>query len=938
MDALHSLYVESTTGTGKLVLVSGGLASGKTELLHAFTRYAVEAGALVLTAGGSRAERSVQGGLIDQLFHGSALPATVVDHVSRLVVPDTSDAEDVGADIRHVGVHAMHEICAVLLELAREKPLVIAVDDVQFADSSSLQFLLYLRRRINSARLLIVLVEWERPQPTLPVFHAEVTRRRHHRIRLRPLPPARIADMLATATSEQDARLLAPCYHRLTGGNPLLVNALVDDHLASDPTERVDQDGRPRPVVGTAFGQAVLACLHRWEPRLLDVARAVAVLGAHQTPLLVGRLAGTTSAEADLVLEILTRAGLLEDGRFRHPAAELAVAESLSGDHRASLHVRAAELLYQRGVGAVEVARHFAAADRAAGAWSVGVLREAAEQALIGDDVATAVHLLELALEVPEGDAADRLAVTRVLVRALWRVNPSAASRYLEPMLRAVEAGELGGRDAVFVVSHDLWNGDTDSALARLERFAGKPGLLDDQTAAELDVAYQWFHGSPPARERPQGEAAPSTDDPWVDATQRLMTAWTQGCDPATMASAEHVLRSCRLGETTLEVVATALLVLVHGDQPATAARWCRQLLDEADRRGAVTWQAVLGGIESDVALRRGDPEAAVALARTALTRLPPRSWGVLIGWPLTTLLLADTALGRVEDAAHTLRQRVPDRMFATLFGVRYLHARGHHYLATDRLLAAISDFQACGRIVRGWDVDVPMLVPWRSDLAEANRQLGRLGVARDLARQQLDRSAGLDQRTRAITLRVLAASSDPADRAALLEEAVRCLEEAGDTFLLRAVRADLAAAQRSRAEPTRGGDAPPAGTRTAGGTRAEHPPTTADDGRSSHDTGPEDPAEDAGASPSTSGNEPRAADLAVAALSDSERRVAELAALGCTNREISARLYVTVSTVEQHLTRVYRKLGVRCRGDLPAGLRAPEAEADGPGPAREGP
>lgn len=53
------------------------------------------------------------------------------------------------------------------------------------------------------------------------------------------------------------------------------------------------------------------------------------------------------------------------------------------------------------------------------------------------------------------------------------------------------------------------------------------------------------------------------------------------------------------------------------------------------------------------------------------------------------------------------------------------------------------------------------------------------------------------------------------------------------------------------------------------------------------------------------------------AVLTRAERRVAVLAADGCTNRAIAARLYVTPSTVEQHLTSVYRKLRVRSREDL---------------------
>ena len=55
--------------------------------------------------------------------------------------------------------------------------------------------------------------------------------------------------------------------------------------------------------------------------------------------------------------------------------------------------------------------------------------------------------------------------------------------------------------------------------------------------------------------------------------------------------------------------------------------------------------------------------------------------------------------------------------------------------------------------------------------------------------------------------------------------------------------------------------------------------------------------------------------------LSEAERRVAELAARGHKNREISRMLYVTVSTVEQHLTRIYRKLGVNSREVLSTDL-----------------
>nr|ACJ60944.1 VEG2 [uncultured soil bacterium] len=55
--------------------------------------------------------------------------------------------------------------------------------------------------------------------------------------------------------------------------------------------------------------------------------------------------------------------------------------------------------------------------------------------------------------------------------------------------------------------------------------------------------------------------------------------------------------------------------------------------------------------------------------------------------------------------------------------------------------------------------------------------------------------------------------------------------------------------------------------------------------------------------------------------LTRAELRVAALAAEGCVNREIAERLYITPSTVEQHLTRVFKKLGITGRDSLPSAL-----------------
>ena len=57
--------------------------------------------------------------------------------------------------------------------------------------------------------------------------------------------------------------------------------------------------------------------------------------------------------------------------------------------------------------------------------------------------------------------------------------------------------------------------------------------------------------------------------------------------------------------------------------------------------------------------------------------------------------------------------------------------------------------------------------------------------------------------------------------------------------------------------------------------------------------------------------------------LTPSERRIAEMAAAGLSNAEIAQELFLTVKTIEMHLTRAYRKLDVRRRAQLAQALGA---------------
>ncbi|MFB9465260.1 AAA family ATPase [Streptomyces cinereospinus] len=337
LSQLRGLLAESGSGNGRLALVEGGLASGKTHLLHEFSRQATKSGALVLTATGSRAERELPMGIVDQLFRSAGPAAPLPEHAARLIgITDGTDGTDeqtgpCGADqLTPYGTldTTVRELCGLLLDGCADQPLVLAVDDVQFADAPSLRLLLSLQRRMVSARLLIVLNEWHRGKPTLPEFRAELTRHPYTQIRLAPLSVEDITTLLAKETSVPEPAPVAQGYHRLTGGNPMLLHAALDDRAgAVSADEDADRDG---PVVGVAYAQAVLAGLYRWDAELLSVARAAAVLGDRSTPALIAQLLGSRPEDTEELVRILVDAGLLLGWRSRLPERDAGRAARLT--------------------------------------------------------------------------------------------------------------------------------------------------------------------------------------------------------------------------------------------------------------------------------------------------------------------------------------------------------------------------------------------------------------------------------------------------------------------------------------------------------------------------------------------------------------------------------------------------------------------------------
>jgi ATP/maltotriose-dependent transcriptional regulator MalT len=377
-----------------------------------------------------------------------------------------------------------------------------------------------------------------------------------------------------------------------------------------------------------------------------------------------------------------------------------------------------------------------------------------------------------------------------------------------------------------------------------------------------------------------------------------LATVLREGPGEEVVARAERVLAEHVPADGTVTALTSALHVLMFADRPDRAELWCRGLAEQAADRQAAAWQARFTAVRAAAVLRSGRPLEAERLAARSLELLTPHDWGVHVGLPLSVLVSARTLLGRHEQAAAVLEQFVPESMYRTPWGLAHLHARGHHLLAVGSAQAALADFRTCGELVTAWAIDSPVLVPWRSASAQARLLMGEPEKARALVEEQLALPSAAAPRVRGVSLRVLAATLPAEERPPLLRESVALLRRTGDLGEVVLALADLVAAHRAL------GDTAAAAPRerqllrlaqATGLTERFLPPAA-------------DPAAPAA----------RPAEL-TGLLSEAERRVAELAARGHTNRQISRRLFVTVSTVEQHLTRVYRKLHVTRRAELPS-------------------
>jgi tetratricopeptide (TPR) repeat protein len=386
-------------------------------------------------------------------------------------------------------------VLALFRQLARRSPVVLVIEDLQWADPSTRELFDYLARMERPIRLLLAgtcrTEDLTRGHPLRPLIRRWEKMGLVETIALQPLDAAETRAMVRATVGGE--RFAAPAMEALLArseGNPYVVEEMLK--AASDS----GWDGTAPGNLPKTISDGVLDRVDRLLEGQAEILRAAAVLGhrfrydvlARMTDAGVEELGGALAAAvlAQLVEEIDAEAGLY---RFRHALTRDAVYEDL-GPRRRPLHAAAALALgVLPGTPAVELCRHFLAARDFASA--APLFLRAAEEAEAAYSYEDAAEIYAKALDHTEGEQAQGEIECRLGTSRLRHGEVTEARRRLDSGIRHLEAAGHGRRAAHFRVELAVacWQGSRlDLARGELER--ARSVLQPDGASEDLAMVH----------------------------------------------------------------------------------------------------------------------------------------------------------------------------------------------------------------------------------------------------------------------------------------------------------------------------------------------------------------------------------------------------------------------------------------------------------------
>jgi DNA-binding CsgD family transcriptional regulator len=897
-DELASLddFIRAPSGPAALA-VEGEAGIGKSTLWLAGAQLARGRGFGVLNARPAEAEQGfAHCGLGDLLepVAGEVLPELPPPRRRTLEAALLMEEHDGVVDAREIAV----ALRSALTVLAAVRPLLVAIDDIQWLDPSSAHALEFALRRLTREPVLVLVARRVGSGFDGPRLEDVLAAKR---LQVGPLSLGAIQSVVQAQLGLTFARPTLLRIHETSGGNPFyavkLARALGTD---VDPT-------RPLPVPESLEG-LVRSRLEQLPERARPSLRLVAALGRAKPTLL--HQAGVD----DDALEPALDAGVLvlEGGviRFAHPLLASVLYQNLSGAERRRAHgllgalvvdplARARHLALAAVAPDSEVARDLDAAAALASARAAPIAAaELAEHALrltphVDDERAHRRTVAAARAQLAAGDLPRAVALARELaahaVHGPWRA---------ESLLLLADVEDGGGGFMRGASRHDMarWHAVLREAL---DEAGGEPALQarihgrlcrSALYTKDTDAAERHARASLELADA-LGDAAAS-----ARALGELATVRSFAAEPDALALAEAACERARSSgdeDAMLSSHLNHIRLLSETGRLAAARSALGRLEQEWGKRSeAVTvW---LASSRSILEFHAGNFRLGAASARRHHRLASEYGWDD----PAWLWDVAAHAVHRGEfEEARAIAEE--GRKVPILVRAASECVLGWIALWSGDAQAAVRHFEEAERVRIEAGQREPSFFWWRADYVEALLELGRLHDAASLLNSweadaaRLGREHMLAQCLRSRGL--LAAARGSVDEAlTLLEEAAERHGALGDRY--GRARALLAlGVQRRRARQKR----------TA---RAAIEAALA----GFEECGSAVWVEKARSELGSIGGRRREQGLTAA-----ERRVAELAAEGRTNREIAAALFLHERTVQTHLSHAYGKLGVRSRTEL---------------------
>jgi DNA-binding CsgD family transcriptional regulator len=972
LDLLDRLIDGARQGAGQTVLVAGEAGVGKSRLTAEVMRRAAERGWLVGQGACFEPDQALPFAPIIDLLRG-LLASQSDDDLARgwaSVAPDLLKLLPELAD-RLPGVtpaaaqepeqekrRLFDAVARLLADLTAARPALIVVEDLHWADATSLDLTLYLARRLAARPLLLLLTyRSDEIHPPLRRVLAGLDRERLAiELALERLSEPEIEAMLRSIF-ELDRPMRAEfvrAIYELTDGNPFFTEEVLRSLIAAGDISFADGTWDRKPMadlrVPRSVHDAVQQRVARLSPDGRQVLALAAVAGRRFDFALLQRLTGLDeTALLERIKGLIAAQLVVEEaaGRFafRHALTRQAVYADLLATERAALHRRVGQALEALGDQATEaraadLAYHYAAA----GAWEPALTyaRRAGDQALAMYSPTEAVEHYSRAL-----DAAGRLGASpapgiyrsRALAWDLLGDFEGARADHEAALGAARAAGDGAAEWQALLDLGFLWTGrDYARAGDYLRRALALARTLDDpiRLATSLNRVGNWRlnveqpHEALPYHHEALAVFRRAGDRLGLAETLELlgMTSYLGGdtvqgtayCRQAAelLRALDHrqLLTSClatmTMGNSILVVGPAALVPAGPAGEATVAAEEALAIASAIGWRAAESFAtAMLAGC----CLAQGEYGRAVPLARGALAiaqEIEHRQWMTHGCWLLAMLHLDLLALPAARDFG--------EQGLALARAINSSFWRG---LLSSALAWTFIEQQELARAAATLDEALALDEPprtmaqravWcaRAELALARGEPARaLQIVDDLDATAANRGLDAIPRLAYQRGRALAALGEAAAAESALREAERAALTQGTPPLRWRALAALAALHQAR---RRRDDAEGASAEARAVVEALAVGVPDDDLRATF--------RQAAAARLPRPRPPtplRAAKQASGGLTAREREVAALIAAGRTNREIAAALFASERTVATHVSNILGKLDLTSRTQIAA-------------------